>query len=376
MRSAFLSVVVLVSALVGCADEDARPLVQAERPAGEVEITEPGPLLNDDGTLRVAGWSRRETLTFNPEVIPAEPRERLRRWDFYAVQNTFGTFSLTVMDIGFITLCAFDWMDLRTGETATAALPKLSDEVEILLSGDGHGKTRCARRGEAPTLAFDTVENERHLRFDFPATSWGPAIKGSFVVKEFPAQEHLALVTPFPADPYSFFYEQKLPTTDTQGSLQIGVTTYTFAATDSVTFMDWGRGVWPRQLLWRWAGAAGRLTDGRRFGLNLGNGFGDTSYASANLLLIEGKAHKLGVVDWVYDRAHPERPWSFRSPDGKVDLTITTARPAKTGVNLILKYADMTKTYGALEGHVTLDDGTQVTLETPTAFAEDVQIRW
>lgn len=375
MRSALPSIVVLVSALFACADGP-RPIAQPERPAGEVEITEPGPLLNDDGTLRVAGWSRRETLTFNGDVIPAEPRERLRRWDFFAVQNTVGTFSVTVMDIGFITLCAFDWMDLRTGTTATAALPKLSDEVEVHLSGDGHGKTRCGRRGEAPTLAFDTVDNERHLRFDFAATSWGPAIKGSFVVKEFPAQEHLALVTPFPYDPYSFFYEQKLPTTDAEGTLQIGVTTYTFAATDSVAFMDWGRGVWPRQLLWRWGGAAGRLSDGRRFGLNLGNGFGDTSFASANLLLIEGKAHKLGVVDWTYDRAHPERPWRFRSPDGQVDLTITTERPAKTGVNLILKYADMKKTYGTLKGTVTLDDGTHIDLNTPTAFAEDVRIRW
>lgn len=376
MRIAFVTLLVFISTLGACAGDEAPTMPVAEVRDGDVEITEPGPLLNADGTLRVAGWSRRETLTFNDEVIPAEPRERLRRWDFFAVQNPFGTFSLTVMDIGFITLCAFDWMDLRTGQTATAALPQLSDEVEILLSGGGRGKTRCGRRGEDPTLAFDTVENERHLRFDFPATSWGPAIKGAFVVKEFPGQEHLALVTPFPPDPYSFFYEQKLPTTDTQGSMQIGATTYTFTATDTVTFMDWGRGVWPRQLLWRWGGAAGRLADGRRFGLNLGNGFGDTSYASANLLLIEGKAHKLGVVDWFYDRAHPERPWAFRSADGSVDLTITTVQPAKTGVNLILKYADMTKTYGALKGTITLEGGTRIALDTPTAFAEDVQIRW
>jgi len=45
-------------------------------------------------------------------------------------------------------------------------------------------------------------------------------------------------------------------------------------------------------------------------------------------------------------------------------------------VNLILKYADMTKTYGALKGRITLEDGTRLELETPTAFAEDVQIRW
>lgn len=373
-----LCFVILTSfALTACAADEAPTSPTSARREGEVEITERGPLLNADGTLRVAGWSRRETLTFNGEAIHGEPLSRLRRWDFFAVQNTAGTFSLTVMDIGFITLCAFDWLDLRTGETATAALPKLSDEVEISLSDGGYGKTRCGRRGApSPVLSFDTVGDERRLRFDFPATSWGPAVAGNFVVREHAEQDYLALVTPFPPDPYSFFYEQKIPGSETEGRLQIGVTTYTFAATDAVAFMDWGRGVWPRQLMWRWGGAGGRLADGRRFGLNLGNGFGDTSYASANLLVIEGKAHKLGIVNWTYDRAHLDKPWRFRSPDGRVDLTLTTTHPAKTGVNLIVKYADMAKTYGALKGTITLEDGSTIDLDTPTAFAEDVQIRW
>jgi hypothetical protein len=376
MRS-FLFAMFAALAVAACEGDDLGPPNLPERRDGEVEITERGPLLNSDGTLRVAGWSRRETLTFNGEVIHGEPLSRLRRWDFYAVQNTAGTFSLTVMDIGFITLCAFDWLDLKTGETATAALPQLSNEVEIRLSDGGYDSTRCGRRGDpSPVLSFDTVGNERRLRFDFPATSWGPAVSGSFVLHEHEEQEYLALVTPFPSDPFSFFYEQKIPGSVAEGTLQIDGALHAFAATDAVAFMDWGRGVWPHQLMWRWGGAGGRLADGRRFGLNLGNGFGDTSYASANLLVIDGKAHKLGVVEWTYDRAHPEKPWRFRSPDGNVDLTLTPTQPAKTGVNLVLKYADMTKAYGALQGAIRLDDGARVELDTATAFAEDVQIRW
>ncbi len=38
--------------------------------------------------------------------------------------------------------------------------------------------------------------------------------------------------------------------------------------------------------------------DGRRFGLNLGYGFGDTSAASENMVFIDGAAHKLHRVDF------------------------------------------------------------------------------
>ena len=370
----FLLVALMASA---CANGVGETAPGAAFPTEQFEITQAAPLLNSDGSLRQAGWSRREVLTYNPDAILPGERNRLREWDFYAMQNTQGSLSLTVMNIGFITLCAVDWLDFTTGKTATAAFPQLSGDELIRLSSSAHGETVCRRSGDAdPVLSFSTIKNERHLKFDFAATSWGPAMRGHFILREHPEQEYLALATPFAADPFAFFYEQKIPGTETVGSLQIDATTVSFTATDAVAFMDWGRGVWPAQLLWRWGAAGGRLADGRRFGLNIGNGYGDPSAGTPDIFVIDGKAHKLGAIEWVYDREHPEKPWTFRSTDGAVDLKLVPQRASDTGLNLILKYNKTLKAYGTLHGRIRLSGGEEFNITTPTAFAEEVQIRW
>jgi hypothetical protein len=98
--------------------------------------------------------------------------------------------------------------------------------------------------------------------------------------------------------------------------------------------------------------------------------------AGENLLVIEGRATKLGVVNWSYDRDHPGAPWRFQSPDGAVDLTLTPVRPLTGGINLVLKYSVLTKAHGGLTGTLRLPDGTVLQVDTPTAFAEEMQIRW
>jgi hypothetical protein len=201
-------------------------------------------------------------------------------------------------------------------------------------------------------------------------------MRGQFVVREHNDQEYMALATPFDADPFAFFYEQKIPGTETEGVLQSGANTYSFGATDTVAFMDWGRGVWPEQLLWRWGGAGGRLADGRRFALNIGNGYGNESAATANIFIVDGKAHKLGELPWTYDRKHPDRPWTFRSADGAVDLKLIPRHATDSGLNLVLKYNTTLKAYGRLRGRIRLPGGETFDLDTPTAFAEEVQIRW
>ena len=48
--------------------------------AEQHEITEPGELLTDDGTLREPGWAPTQLLHWDPSKV-ADP-DQLRMWDF------------------------------------------------------------------------------------------------------------------------------------------------------------------------------------------------------------------------------------------------------------------------------------------------------
>ena len=51
----------------------------------QTEITAPVKLLNDDGTLAVQGWARRNLFEYDRKLV--KPRGRLKEWDFYQISD-------------------------------------------------------------------------------------------------------------------------------------------------------------------------------------------------------------------------------------------------------------------------------------------------
>ncbi len=105
-----------------------------------------------------------------------------------------------------------------------------------------------------------------------------------------------------------FYYNRKVNCMPAEGSITYGDTHIPVNPADSLGNLDWGRGVWEYQSFWVWASASGHQ-EGRPVGLNLGFGFGDTSAATENALILDGRVHKLGRVDFDYDPRDFKRPW-------------------------------------------------------------------
>jgi hypothetical protein len=184
--------------------------------------------------------------------------------------------------------------------------------------------------------------------------------------------EYLSVATPFVDDPRLFFYEHKIPGMRADGELSIGAARWTIGA--AAATMDWGRGAWPSRAVWRWAAAQG-IVDGVEVAINLGEGFGDDSAATENVILYGGRAHKLGRVAWVREGEDPLRPWSFESADGRVRLTLAPTAKETGGIELGDLYSRLQKGYGRVAGRLMLDDGKAIDVDL-VGFAEEMSLSW
>ena len=173
-----------------------------------------------------------------------------------------------------------------------------------------------------------------------------------------------------------FYYNRKMNCLPASGWLQIGSEREEITPATCLGNLDWGRGVWEYRSTWVWASASGFLRDGRRAGLNLGFGFGDTSAATENTLILDGRVHKFGQVDWTYDGANFQAPWRMVAPDGRLDLTFTPflERVAKT--DLLLIRSEVHQLFGRYAGVAVTDDGERLPIDGLVGYAEEHQARW
>ena len=121
--------------------------------------------------------------------------------------------------------------------------------------------------------------------------------------------------------------------------------------------------------------------DGHRFGFNLGYGFGDTSAASENMLFFDGKAHKLGRVDFGIPKK-PDgsddllSPWHFTDDEGRLDLVFTPILDRASKTDVLIICSDQHQVFGRFTGSAVLDDGTTVRIGNFLGFAEKVFNKW
>ena len=343
---------------------------------GDHEVVRTGPLLDRRGQLREPGWARRQLLAWNPAVLA--PDAALRQWDFVALQDEANAVNITLFDLGFVQLGSVSLIDLATSEKRESSTVRLSQsdafELSAALDGDARFQLDGALR---PALAMKTTRDATtttltvEIAIDTPLS--GPPATASLQATRPGAMEYLSLATPFADEPQQFFFEQKVPGLRASGTVTVGDRTATFV--DAPAVIDWGRGVWPDAVTWRWAAASG-VVDGKTIALNLGEGFGDDRHGTENMVVVDGKLHKLGRVGWQFDAAVRTTPWQFVDGAGQVSLQLQPAGEETGGLDFGDRYSRLSKIYGVWSGTITLEDGTALALDGLRGFAEQMQLAW
>ena len=340
----------------------------------EHEIAQTSPLLDERGRLVQVGWARRPLLDCNLEAARFSPirflqRYRVKRWDYYGVTSPDMFFSATLADLGYAGQVFAYTVDFATGtyheETVTVPLGR---GITLARNSTG-GESRYS--GRKVQASFRIEGEVRRVQIDW-SDFGGRPLKADLQFR-LPA-EHESTVVVIPIGERRFYYNRKVNCMPVAGTLQIGDTTSQVDPATSLGNLDWGRGVWDYDSFWVWASASGFLSDGRRAGLNMGFGFGDTTAATEHTLLVEGRIHKLPQVAIDYDPDNFMRPWTMRSD--RVDLTFVPFLERSALTNLLLIRSEVHQMFGRYEGTVIADDGETVMIDGLVGWAEEHQARW
>lgn len=343
---------------------------------GQYEITTTGPLLKPDGSLAQIGWSRQPLLDCNLENMRfyglrfLQPL-RTKRWDYYGITTPSHYFSFTVSDIGYLGMVFAYLVNFETGEfyEETLALPFARGVVLPRSSQSGES---VYDNGKV-ALRFRAEPGRRLLAVDWPGFGGqGLAAEIELALPD----EHESMTIVIPIEQKRFYYNRKVNCMPASGWIEYGEQHHELDPAACLGNLDWGRGVWAYKSFWVWASASGYLADGRRLGLNLGYGFGDTSAATENAVLLDGQVHKLGRVDFEYSSGDFMQPWRMSSPDGRLRLEFTPflERVAQTDAKIL--FSEVHQMFGRYNGSLVSESGEEITVRDLVGFAEEHQARW
>jgi hypothetical protein len=348
------------------------PIESAQR-----ELLIPSPLLDPQGRLSQVGWARQPLLDCNLEHarfyrLRAFQPLRLKRWDYYGLTTPTHFYSATLAHLGYIGQVFAYVIDLNSGdyheETLTiplgrnVALPRNSREGESTFD---NGRVR---------MAFRADPGGRRLSVSWPGFAKGKGLAAEAWLSLPSGHESMAIVIPIAGN--RFYYNRKVNCMPAEGWVEYAGERETIRPDKCLGNLDWGRGVWEYRSFWVWASASGFLPDGRTLGLNLGCGFGDTSAATENALILSGRIHKLGGVDIAYTSGEFMRPWRMNSPDGRLDLEFVPFQERVAKIDLKVLSSEVHQMFGRYRGTAQTDEGEVVRIEGLIGFAEEHHAKW
>lgn len=337
------------------------------------EVTKVQRLLNEDGTLKEPGWSRKLYQIYDRNDIKKRAT-RIKEWDYYLVLAKDYGVAFTISDDGYIGLQSVSLLDFRGTpwehtETVLNAFPM--GKLKMPSTTD---KGDVMYKDKRLYLEYKKRGNMRKIVCVFKNFHEGKTFTCDLTLTQ-PDGDTMVIATPWKEDKHAFYYNQKINCMRASGTCTYGSETYTFNSDTDFATLDWGRGVWTYDNTWNW-GSGNGIINGNDFGFNIGYGFGDTTAASENIIFYDGVGHKLDDITFNIPEDSYMKPWTITSSDKRFEMTFTPIidRAAKIDVKLIV--TDQHQVFGKMNGIAVLDDGTKLEVKDLVCFCERVHNKY
>lgn len=336
------------------------------------EVTERHPLLDGNGELIEPGWSRSLVQEYDRKMIKA-PKFRIKEWDYYLVMGQGFAGAFTISDDGYIGLQSVSLLELgdKPWEHTETVLNTFPMGRIGLPADSSSGVTKY--HDKRLNMKFEAGDGKRRIRCKFDRF-WKDRLFKCDITLEQPDMESMVIATPWDKK-HAFYYNQKINTMRASGYMEFDCKRYEFNPATDFGTLDWGRGVWTYDNTWLW-GSGNADINGKRFGFNIGYGFGNTSAATENVIFYEGKVHKLDDVEFHIPEENMMDKWTFTSSDGRFEMEFEPVLDRAACIDFKVLVSDQHQVFGKMSGKAVLDDGTVIEVKDMMCFAEKVHNRY
>ncbi|OQC10852.1 MAG: Major Facilitator Superfamily protein [Tenericutes bacterium ADurb.Bin087] len=350
---------------------------QEELGTEELSYSAPTPIFDNKKRHINFGYATDMAFVFDKKLV--KKPLRLKEWDFYQIQHGRYVVQLTIGHIAYAQNIAINLIDLEGAQTYSASVVKLfkgAKSMTMPTDPSIDNEVHYTDAKKKVDLHYITKGRIRHL-YGSMVNDKGVEFKVDVTLERLKNHDAMVINTPFSDTEHHFYLNYKIGNLRASGSFSMGDIAFKFDPKVDFGLLDWGRGVWPLREVWYWGQVNDYLADGRMINLNLGYGFGNLAAASENMLILDGKAYKLGRLyiendvtqDYMAD-------WVIKSPDGKINLVMKTIYDRYSDNDFKVIYMKCHQVYGRYYGTITLDDDTIVTLNGEQGFFERSNNKW
>lgn len=298
---------------------------------------------------------------------------RKKKWNYWCVYGEEVLFSVTISHLDYAAVCFVYFLEYET---------QRSFEKNILIPlGIGSKLKMPSRIFESIHFSSNEVKIDIvHFQHQTHLTVTSPNFDNEHLHAELTIlhptdDESLNVVVPW--NRKMFQYTAKHHTLPTSGFLKIGNRQYEFHDEECFAVLDFGRGIWPREVLWNWGMASQRIRD-KRVGLNFGGKWTDGTGMTENAVFVNGKMTKIHEdVLFSYDRSDFMKPWYITTKfSDQVMLTFHPFFEHSSGTNRKLVKSQIRQVVGYYNGKVKLEDGSTLLIQQMLGIAEEHTATW
>ncbi len=328
-------------------------------------------LLNPDGSLAEPGWANELIFDYSPFDIKAH-RIRIKEWDYYVIVDDEFAFATVIDDNRYMGLLNSTFYDFKENKKYDFIEPLIFPMGSLNMPTDS-AKGDIFKKNKNVELAYIHVDGGRRLTGKYKKCRSHGELEFDLFLKDY-NDDTMVIATPWAENKKAFYYNQKINCMPASGYIKFDGRTIEIKPEKHFGTLDWGRGVWTYDNTWIW-GSGNGYVNGKRFGYNIGCGFGDTTAASENMIFYDGKCHKLDRVSFEIPDDVMNK-WKISCNNGRFEMEFTPVYDNRTYINAVVLGQDAHQVFGKLNGKAVLDDGTVLEIKDLTVFNERVRNRY
>lgn len=300
------------------------------------------------GTYR--GWSPDTDLTDAARSIDSAGQRFLRekKWQWFAVADARLACGGTLLDVGYATT-VFLWIFDRSTGRMVADVSELLPPFGVDISDDPTDGDVANLRGLRRKFVMERDDGTLQIRADFDD------IRLALDIDE-TAPDPMTAICPLldPEGDHDIDPESAVNVTQKQSCLPVEGRVYADGRSfqlsdDAVGLLDFSHGLLMRETAWRWAIGGGTLDEGTPVGFNLSEGF---TRGYENAVWIGDSLQKTADVNFDFNADSPDQPWTVRSSDGAIDLTLMVEGVRHHQTNLRIVTSEYLQPLGRWHGRV------------------------